>query len=226
VTFNQSIANARDIISPMFTPAFFAETRVDLLHAFIRTHPLGTLIANGLDGPEATHLPFFLDAPAGSLRCHMARANPLWRQLQSGARVLVTFLGPDHYITPNWYAAKQEHGKVVPTWNYVAIHAAGQARLFEDAPSLLRHLNELTGSREIGSPEPWSVADAPAEYVAGLAKAIVGVEISVDRLEGKWKVSQNRSDADQQGVIAGLEALGSHSSQEMANLIRGQRSAR
>jgi transcriptional regulator len=213
-------------MNPMYIPALFAETRVDVLHAFIRAHPLGTLIANGPDGPEATHLPFFLDAPAGLLRCHMARANPLWRRLESGGRVLVTFVGADHYITPNWYASKREHGKVVPTWNYTAVHAAGPARLFQDAASLMNHLHELTDFHEIGSPKPWSVSDAPLEYVEGLAKTIVGVEISVDRLEGKWKVSQNRPDADQQGVIAGLDAHGSHSSQEMANLIRERRSAR
>lgn len=215
----------RDIMTRMYIPAFFAETRVDVLHEFIRAHPLGTLIANGPDGPEAAHLPFFLEASAGLLRCHMARANPLWRRLQSGGRVLVTFVGADHYITPNWYAAKREHGKVVPTWNYTAVHATGPARLFEDAASLMKHLHELTDSQEIGSPEPWSVSDAPLEFVEGLAKAIVGVEISVERLEGKWKVSQNRSEADRQGVIAGLEALGSHSSHEMANLVRDKKSA-
>jgi transcriptional regulator len=210
----------------MYNPAGFAETSVDVLHAFIRANPLGTLVTNGPDGPEATHLPLFLDATAGLLRCHMARANPQWRGLQSGGRALVTFVGADHYITPNWYPAKRAHGKVVPTWNYVAIHAAGAACLFEDTPSLLRHLNELTDSQEIVFSERWSVGDAPPEYVEGLTKAIVGVEISVDRLEGKWKVSQNRSAEDQQGVIAGLETLGSCASKNMANLIRDRRSAR
>jgi len=208
----------------MYNLPVFAETRVDVLHAFIRAHPLGTLITHGPQGPEATHLPFFLDAPSGLLRCHMARANPQWRQLQSGDRVLVTFLGANHYISPNWYPTKREHGKVVPTWNYVAVHAAGIARSFEDAPSLLRHLNELTDFQETRFKDRWSVADAPPEYIEGMTKAIVGIEISVDRLEGKWKVNQNRSTADQEGVMIGLEALDSHDSHEMANLMRDRRS--
>ena len=207
----------------MYNPAHFAETRVDVMHAFIRAHPLGTLVTSGPDGPEATHLPFYLDASGQLLRCHMARANPQWRRLESGGRVLVIFMGPDHYITPNWYPSKREHGKVVPTWNYVAIHAAGGARLFEDTSSLLRHLNELTDSQEVGFTEPWSVADAPAEYVENLTKAIVGIEITVDLIEGKWKASQNRPTADQQGVIEGLDSLGSHDSREMANLIRDRK---
>ena len=210
----------------MYNPAPFVETRVDVLHTFIRAHPLGALVTNGPGGPEATHLPFFLDPSATLLRCHMARANPQWRQIESGGRVLVIFSGASHYITPSWYPAKREHGKVVPTWNYVAIHASGFARLFEDTPSLLRHLNELTDAQESGFAERWSVADAPPEYVVGLTKAIVGIELAVDRIEGKWKVSQNRPAADQQGVIAGLDEVGSHDSHEMANLLRDRRSAR
>jgi transcriptional regulator len=210
-------------MSRMYNPAHFAETRVDVLHAFIRAHPLGTLVTSGPEGPEATHLPVYLDTSTQRLRCHMARANPQWRRLQSGARVLVIFTGPDHYVTPNWYPSKREHGKVVPTWNYVAVHAAGDARLFEDTPSLLRHLNELTDSHEAGFAEPWSVADAPPEYVESMTKSIVGVEITVDRIEGKWKINQNRSEVDQQGVIEGLDALDSHDSREMADLMRDRK---
>jgi transcriptional regulator len=208
----------------MYNPAYFAETNVDVLHAFMRAHPLGTLVTNGPDGPEATHLPVFLDAGAGLLRCHMARANPHWRRLESGSRALVIFTGADHYITPNWYRSRLEHGMVVPTWNYVAVHAGGAARLFEDTPSLLRHLNELTDSHEAGFAEPWSVADAPPDYIDGLTKAIVGVEIAVDRIEGKWKMNQNRPEADRQSVIASLEALESHSGHEIANLMRARKS--
>jgi len=210
----------------MYNPVPFEENRLDVLHAFVRAHPLGTLVTNGPDGPEATHLPLFLDAAAGLLRCHMARANPQWRRLESGqsgqcdGRALVIFSGAGHYITPNWYPEKREHGKVVPTWNYVAVHATGAARLFEDTPSLIRHLSELTDSMEAGFAEPWSVADAPPDYVEGLAKAIVGVEIAVDRIEGKWKLSQNRSAGARQGVIAGLDRLGSSASREMADLMR------
>ena len=204
----------------MYNPVHFREEHPEELHAFIRAHPLGTLVTSGPDGPEASHLPFFLDAVTGRLRCHMARANPQWRQLGSGGRVLMIFTGASHYITPNWYPEKRKHGKVVPTWNYTAVHVSGSASLFEDAPSLLRHLNELTDFHEAGFAERWSVADAPAEYVEGMTRAIVGVEIQMDRMEGKWKVSQNRSAEDQQGVIAGLDELGSYTAQEMADLMR------
>jgi transcriptional regulator len=204
----------------MYNPVHFREARPDVLHAFIRAHPLGTLVTSGPDGLDASHLPVFLDANTGRLRCHMARANPQWRQLGSGGRVLMIFTGASHYITPNWYPEKRKHGKVVPTWNYAAVHVSGSACLFEDSASLLRHLHELTNFNEAGFAERWSVADAPAEYVEGMTKAIVGVEIAVDRIEGKWKVSQNRSAEDQQGVIAGLDGLSSHTAREMADLIR------
>ena len=204
----------------MYNPIHFREVRPEELHAFIRAHPLGTLVTSGQDGPEASHLPVFLDADAGRLRCHMARGNPQWRQLGSGGRALVIFTGASHYITPNWYPEKRRHGKVVPTWNYAAVHVSGSARLFEDSQSLLRHLNELTNFNEASFAERWSVADAPAEYIEGMTKAIVGVEISIERMEGKWKVSQNRSAKDQQGVIAGLDGLGSCTAQEMAELMR------
>jgi transcriptional regulator len=223
---NRLGSKRHDIMMSMYIPPLFAETRVDVLHAFIRAHPLGTLITNGPHGPEATHLPVFLDASSGLLRCHMARANPHWRRFESDTRVLVIFSGADHYVTPTWYPSTREHGKVVPTWNYVAVHAAGTARLFADAPSLLRHLNELTDSHEAGFAEGWSVADAPPEYIESLAKTIIGVEIAIDRLEGKWKVSQNRPEADQQGVIAALDAIDSHASHEMANLMRDRKATR
>jgi transcriptional regulator len=210
----------------MYNPVHFREVRPDVLHAFIRAHPLGTLVTSG---PEASHLPVFLDAntgDAGRLRCHMARSNPQWRQLVPGGRVLMIFTGASHYITPNWYPGKREHGKVVPTWNYVAVHVSGSARVFEDSPSLLQHLHELTDFNEAGFAERWSVADAPPDFVEGMARAIVGVEITVDRMEGKWKVSQNRSAEDQQGVIAGLEGLGSPASQAMADLMRDRSAER
>jgi transcriptional regulator len=204
----------------MYTPLHFQETREDVLHAFIRAHPLGTLITGGPDGPQASHLPVFLDAQAGRLRCHMARANPQWRAIASGGRALVIFTGPEHYVTPSWYPEKRKHGRVVPTWNYTAVHVTGTASLFEDSPSLLRHLNELTDFNEAGLEQRWSVADAPAEFIEGMTRAIVGVEIAIERMEGKWKISQNRSAGDQQGVINGLDRLESPAGQEMAGLIR------
>ena len=210
----------------MYTPLPFQEVREDVLRAFIRAHPLGTLVTSGPDGPEATHLPVFLDADAGRLRCHMARGNPQWRQIVPGGRVLMIFTGASHYITPNWYPEKRKHGKVVPTWNSVAVHVSGSARVFEDSTSLLRHLHELTNFNEASFAERWSVADAPQDFVEGMSRAIVGVEITVDRMEGKWKVSQNRSAKDQQGVIAGLEGLGSPASQEMADLMRDRAAER
>jgi len=206
----------------MYNPAVFAETGVDVLHDFIRANPFGVLVTSGPDGPEATHLPFFFDAPAGLLRCHLARANPQWQSIQPGGRVLAIFTGAQHYISPSWYASKREHGKVVPTWNYTAVHASGSARLIEDSPALLRHLHELTDSQEAAFASPWSVADAPSEHISTLAKAIVGIEIAVDRVEGKWKLNQNRSTADRAGVIAGLEALNTPASREMASLMRGR----
>ena len=204
----------------MYNPAHFAETRPDVLHAFMRSHPLATLVTNGPDGPEAVHLPVFLDADFGFLRCHMARANPQWRQVESGGRALVIFADPGHYITPSWYPSTREHGKVVPTWNYAAVHVTGNARTFEDTASLLRHLNELTDSHEAGLPERWSVSDAPPEFIESMTRAIVGVEIAIEKMEGKWKISQNRSEKDREGAIAGLDAQGSHAGHEMANLMR------
>lgn len=204
----------------MYSPPAFREVREDVLHSFIRAHPLGTLVTNGADGPEATHVPFFLDASAGLLRCHLARGNPQWKLLESGGRVLVIFNGADHYISPSWYPEKREHGKVVPTWNYAAVHVSGTASLFEDQASLLRHLHELSDSREAAFEKPWSVSDAPKEFIEGMARAIVGVEIRADRIEGKWKLGQNRSATDQLGVAVGLESLGSPAAHEMANLIQ------
>jgi len=208
----------------MYNPVHFREERENVLHAFIRAHPLGALVTSGPDGPEASHLPMFLDADAGRMRCHMARSNPQWRQLSNSGAALVIFSSAGHYITPNWYPEKRKHGKVVPTWNYVAVHVTGAAHLFEDSPSLLRHLHELTDFHEAGFAKRWSVADAPSEYVENMTKAIVGVEIAMERIEGKWKVNQNRSAEDRQGVMAGLDGLDSDAGQEMAALMRDRSS--
>ncbi|HEX4137516.1 MAG TPA: FMN-binding negative transcriptional regulator [Bryobacteraceae bacterium] len=218
------------IINRMYNSALFAEDRLDVLQDFIRAHPFGTLVANGPEFPEASHLPIFLDASsglgtsAGLLRCHVTRNNPLVKLLEGGPRVLVIFTGAHHYVTPNWYPSRKEYGKVVPTWNYVAVHATGTARLFEDTPSLLRHVSELTDSHEAGFAEHWSVNDAPPGYVETLSRGIVGVEVAIDRIEGKWKVNQNRPEADQLGVIDGLDALGSPVGREMADVMRKRRS--
>src|SRR4051812_13938188 len=153
----------------MYNPAHFAESRNEILRDFIKAHPFGALVSNGENGLEASHLPVFLDddQPTGKrlLRCHMARANRQWKTCLSAPSVLLIFTGPDHYISPSWYPSKEEHGKVVPTWNYVAVHVYGQVRLFEGTEELLSHVQELTRENESVFPLPWRLADAPADYV-------------------------------------------------------------
>lgn len=207
----------------MYNPPLFAEDRIDVLRSFIRDHPFASLVSCGPDGPEATHLPMVLHVDTAAkdlLRCHVARANPHWQIVARSPAVLVIFQGPEHYITPTWYPSTEEHGKVVPTWNYVAVHVRGRARIFEQPAELLPHLRALTDQSE-GTRDPrWSVDDAPPEYVEALSKGIVGIEISIDTMQGKWKVSQNRAPSDRLGVVAGLEALSSPASQEMAQLVK------
>jgi transcriptional regulator len=207
----------------MYVPRHFAETRVEVLHELIRRYPLGALVVTTPEGPEASHIPFEIDlhpAPFGTLRCHLARANPLWEHMAAERPVLVVFQGEQGYVSPSWYAAKQEHGKVVPTWDYVAVHASGVAKVVHDAAWLRRMVEDLTHRHEHGRADPWKVSDAPDEYVQKLLGAIVGVEIPVTKLIGKWKMSQNRSVADRQGVIAGLEREGGEAQVEVAAVIK------
>lgn len=207
----------------MYVPRHFAETRVDVLHDLIRRYPLGTLIVAGPDGLNASHVPFEIapePAPFGTLRCHVARANPLWQQITADQQVLVVFQGEQGYVSPSWYVAKQEHGKVVPTWDYVAVHAYGTATAVQDAAWLRQMVEDLTNRHEHGRADPWHVSDAPPEYVEKLLGAIVGVEIPLTRLIGKWKLSQNRSVADRQGVVAGLEREGHSAQADVADLIK------
>ena len=212
----------------MYTPSHFVEERMDVMHAFIRQHPLATIVSCGPDGPEATHVPVVLQSGAGSqgvLRCHFARANRHWETVRSSPAILAILQGPEHYITPAWYPSKREHGKVVPTWNYVTVHVRGQAKIFDEADELVSHLRALTEQSEQGRDAPWSIDDAPKSYLESLCKAIVGIEIEIRSIEGKWKVSQNRPEADRRGVIAGLDSAGSSSSIEMARLVE-ERSGR
>jgi transcriptional regulator len=207
----------------MYVPRHFAETRVDVLHDLIRTHPLGTLVVAAPQGLEASHVPFEIDAqpaPFGTLRCHVARANPIWQQLAADRPVLVVFQGEQSYVSPSWYASKQENGKVVPTWNYAAVHAYGIANAVQDAVWLRQMVEDLTNRHEHGRTDPWHVSDAPAEYVEKLLGAIVGIEIPLTRLIGKWKMSQNRPVADRQGVVAGLERDGSPAEAGVAALVK------
>ena len=190
----------------MYIPSYNAESRPEVLLDFIEAHPFGAMVTGGPGGLFATHLPWVVERGEGSvarLLGHVARANPHHRQDQGG-EALVIFTGPDAYITPAWYAAKQEHGKVVPTWNYIAVHAYGSVVFRDDAAFLRPHLEALTNLHEQGREHPWRIDDAPADYIDKLQAAIVGVEIEVTRLEGKWKMSQNRSGADIDGVVEGL----------------------
>src|SRR5690349_15617024 len=180
----------------MYLPNSFAERDVPTLFAFMEAHPLATLVTSSATGLFATHLPLVLDraaGPMGTLFGHVARANPHSRYATEGApEALVIFSGPDAYITPEWYRTKQETGRVVPTWNYIAVHAYGALRLHDDPAFLRPHLERLTHQHEGSRPTPWHVSDAPADYIDQQLKAIVGVELVISRLEGKWKMSQNR----------------------------------
>lgn len=206
----------------MYLPKHFEETRVDVLHGLIRAHPLGALVTTGVSGLEANHVPFEIDpdpAPFGTLRGHVARANPVWRDGVGDA--LVIFQGPELYVSPSWYPSKQEGGKVVPTWNYAVVHAHGALRAIDDAAWLRAFVTRLTDRHEGRRAAPWKVTDAPADYVDKMLTAIVGIELPIARLAGKWKVSQNRPAADRAGVIAGLEADGDDAARAMAAAVRG-----
>ncbi len=194
----------------MYQPPHFREDRIEVQHELIRTHPLGLLITAGPGGLIANPLPFLVDASPerGTLRAHLARANPHWRELAAVDECLVVFQGPQEYITPSWYPTKHQTQKVVPTWNYVTVHAWGRPRAIEDAAWPRRQVEDLTLLKEGDRPEPWRVDDAPAPYVAAQLKGIVGIEIPIDRIEGKWKLSQNRPEVDRAGVVAGLRSEG------------------
>lgn len=199
----------------MYLPPHFREDALEIQHSLIRAHPLGLLVSAGTGGLVANSVPFVLDATAsqkGTLRCHVARANPHWRELQSVDECLVVFQGPEAYVTPSWYQTKQETGAVVPTWNYVTVHAWGKPTVIEDTDWLRTQIEALTRQQERARPEPWHVADAPAPFVAGQIRGIVGIEIPITRIEGKWKLSQNRPQQDRAGVVAGLrrDVAGAH----------------
>ena len=215
----------------MYIPNLYAERDLQTLHAFIEAFPLAALVTSSPpEGLFATHLPLVLDraaGPLGTLFGHFARANPHSRGA-AGEPIdaLVIFTGPDAYITPEWYAAKQETGRVVPTWNYVAVHAYATLRLRDDPEFLRGHLDALTRKHETDRPRPWHVSDAPAAFIAQQMKAIVGVELRIDRIEGKWKMSQNRSEADVDGVIRGLDESEVAQDRTVAAIVRERRRAK
>ena len=201
----------------MYVPPAFAETDTAVLHQAIRYAGLANLVTLGPDGLVATPLPLMLDAeagPFGTLYGHLARANPQWRHVAE-QDALAIFMGPDAYISPSWYETKRQTGKVVPTWNYVAVHATGPVTFFEDAEELLDVVTRLTDLHEAARPQRWLVSDAPPEFIRAQLKGIVGLRLEIRELQGKRKLSQNRSDADRAGVAAGLRADG----EVMAGLI-------
>jgi transcriptional regulator len=209
----------------MYNPASFTETRPEILEAAMAGHPLATLVTIGSSGLEASHIPLLYypaETGLGVLRGHLARANPQWRDHLPSNEALAIFSGPQHYVDPAWYPSKQEHGKVVPTWNYVVVHAHGVLRVREEPEWLLENVRALSDAHESSRELPWQVADAPAEFIQNLLKAIVGLELTISRLEGKWKVSQNRPIPDREGVVRGLETLDSPDARDMAELIKAK----
>ena len=205
----------------MYQPLHFREERIEVQHDLMHTHPLGLLITSGPSGLLANPIPFLIYSDAsryGTLRAHLARGNPQWHELAAVEQCLVVFQGPQEYVSPSWYPTKRETGKVVPTWNYVTVHAWGRPQVIDDAAWLRRQLDDLTLLKEAVRPAPWTVDDAPSQYVMSQMKGIIGVEIPIDRIEGKWKVSQNRPEADRTGVIAGLRGGGA-SAEIMASLV-------
>jgi transcriptional regulator len=210
----------------MYLPKMFEENDAARLCEFIRCHPLATLVSHDANGLCADHIPMLVETGSDGttlLRGHVARANPLWGNLGSGASVLAIFQDAGGYITPSWYASKRETGKVVPTWNYVAVHVQGSARAVDDSSWLQDFLIRLTNANESSRAQPWKLTDAPAEYIATQLKAIVGIEVRVAHMVGKWKVSQNRLPRDIDGVIAGLRGRGDPDSQRMAADVEQRR---
>ena len=206
----------------MYQPTHFREDRLEVQHALVRAHPLGLLISTDTDGLVANPIPFVLDAdrgPNGTLRCHVARANPNWKALQDSADCLIVFQGAEHYITPSWYATKRETHKVVPTWNYATVHCWGRAEIKDDAAWVRAQIDALTRQHEGARAEPWAVNDAPEPFIAAQMRGIVGIEIPITRIEGKWKVSQNRPEADRTGVHDGLLQEADPLAGPMANLV-------
>lgn len=208
----------------MYTPRHFEQTDPAALHQLVHEHPLGLLITQDGQGVmEANPIPFLLDeSPEGGpgvLRAHVARANPVWREARPDADALVVFQGPQAYISPGWYPTKAEHGKVVPTWNYLVVQARGRLVVHDDAQWLHRLVSRLSERHEAAQARPWQVGDAPADYVAQMLSAIVGIEIPLTSLTGKWKASQNRGAADRDGVAQGLRATGHEAALAMAAAV-------
>lgn len=206
----------------MYQPKHFVETRREVMRALVLQHPLATLVTLSEDGLQADPIPLLWREDAQGnvvLAGHVARANPLWQRARADTAVLAVFQGPQHYISPGWYATKAEHGRAVPTWNYTVVQARGTLRVVQDADWLHAQVRELTAQQEASMPQPWQVDDAPADYIEKMLAAVVGIEIAVTQLTGKWKVSQNQPAENQQSLTQALEGL-SPASAAMATLVR------
>lgn len=206
----------------MYIQQQFEETRVDVLHGLIKSHPFATFVVPGEAGLIVNHIPLMLcpsEGGQGVLKGHIARANPVWRECSDSVEAAVIFQGPESYITPSWYPSKHADGKAVPTWNYAVVHVHGVPRIIDDADWLLQHLTQMTDERERDQAMPWKVTDAPKDYIDRMLGAIIGMEIPIARIAGKWKVSQNRPVADRLGVATGLRNRGDDRSLVMADLV-------
>ena len=209
----------------MYLPKHFDEPRIEVMHALMQAYPLATLVINSADGLDANHLPLQLLAdtgPLGTLCGHIARANPLSKITNGTLEVLVIFQGADSYISPSWYPTKHETGKAVPTWNYATVHAHGTLRVIDDIDWIRAQIEALTTQMESRLPHPWSVSDAPANYIEKMLGAVTGIEITITRLTGKWKTSQNQPRENQDGVIAALRKDGRDNNSTMADLIEAR----
>jgi transcriptional regulator len=208
----------------MYQPDHFRVEDVAEMHALMRARPFAALVSAGAAGLYASHLPTVLkdDGPYGVIECHLARANPHVTDLGAGGEALMMFQGPEGYITPNWYPSKAQHGKVVPTWNFAAVHAYGRPEVMKDKDWLRRHVTELTAQQERSEAKPWALSDAPDNYIEVMLRGIVGFRFAITRLKGKWKMSQNRELQDQAGVVQGLRTRGSGDDLEIAQLVSDQ----
>jgi transcriptional regulator len=207
----------------MYQPEHFRLDDLKEMHSLMRARPFGVLVSAGTTGLNATHLPTVLkdDGRYGVIECHLARGNPHWKDLANGIEALMIFQGTEGYITPTWYPSKAEHGKVVPTWNYSVVHAYGHPEVIEEKRWLRRHVTELTAQQENGRAAPWAVSDAPESFIESMLRGIVGFRFLIERIEGKWKMSQNRETKDREGVARGLLARGEGDDLQMAEFVKG-----
>jgi transcriptional regulator len=210
----------------MYIPSANREDNPSELRRFMRESPLCALVSLSSRGLVATHLPVVLhesDSAFGVLRCHVARGNSQWRDLDDKVEALAIFTGPHHFISASWYPGKKTHGREVPTWNYIAVHAYGHLRAIEDPDWILEHVRSLTDQQEAIAQAPWKVSDAPPEFIAKMTRAIVGLELQINHVEGRWKASQNRTEEDALAVMLELDRLGTPESAAMRDLIRERR---